>query len=214
MNKQVQSGNHDLQMQALLDALPQDGPKPRLLLHACCAPCSTAVLERLAQRLDITLFFYNPNIDTQAEFSRRAEELGRLASRSGLSGEPVILPYTPEAFYQAVKGLEEEAEGGARCEACFKLRLREAAAYAARNGFDYYTTTLTISPMKNAALLNVLGQAIGLEEGIAFLTSDFKKRGGYLRSTLLSKEYGLYRQDYCGCVFSRDARRGDKGGQE
>lgn len=214
MNKQVQSGNHDLQMQALLDALPQDGPKPRLLLHACCAPCSSAVLERLAQRLDITLFFYNPNIDTQAEFSRRAEELGRLASRSGLSGEPVILPYTPEAFYQAVKGLEEEAEGGARCEACFKLRLREAAAYAARNGFDYYTTTLTISPMKNAALLNVLGQAIGLEEGIAFLPSDFKKRGGYLRSTLLSKEYGLYRQDYCGCVFSRDARRGDKGGQE
>ena len=197
-------------MQALLDALPQDGPKPRLLLHACCAPCSTAVLERLTQRLNITLFFYNPNIDTQAEFSRRAEELGRLASRSGLSGEPLILPYTPEAFYQAVKGLEEEAEGGARCEACFKLRLREAAAYAARNGFDYYTTTLTISPMKNAALLNGLGQAIGLEEGIAFLPSDFKKRGGYLRSTQLSKEYGLYRQDYCGCVFSREARRKEK----
>lgn len=210
MNKQVKPNNPDAQMQALLDALPQDGPKPRLLLHACCAPCSTAVLERLTQRLNITLFFYNPNIDTQAEFSRRAEELGRLASRSGLSGEPLILPYTPEAFYQAVKGLEEEAEGGARCEACFKLRLREAAAYAARNGFDYYTTTLTISPMKNAALLNGLGQAIGLEEGIAFLPSDFKKRGGYLRSTQLSKEYGLYRQDYCGCVFSREARRKEK----
>jgi predicted adenine nucleotide alpha hydrolase (AANH) superfamily ATPase len=213
MNKQVEPHNHDLQMQALLDSLPQDGPKPRLLLHACCAPCSSAVLERLAQRLDITLFFYNPNIDTQTEFLRRAEELNRLARQSGLSGEPVILPYTPEAFYQAVKGLEGEAEGGARCEACFKLRLREAAAFAAGNGFDYYTTTLTISPMKNAALLNRLGQAIGHEEGIAFLPSDFKKRGGYLRSTHLSKEYGLYRQDYCGCVFSREARRVDKGGQ-
>ena len=214
MNKQVQPNNPDLQMQALLDALPQDGPKPRLLLHACCAPCSTAVLERLAQRLDITLFFYNPNIDTQAEFARRSEELGRLASRSGLSGEPIILPYTPEIFYQAVKGLEGVQEGGARCEACFKLRLREAAAYAACHGFDYFTTTLTISPMKNAALLNGLGQAIGLEEGIAFLPSDFKKRGGYLRSTQLSKEYGLYRQDYCGCVFSREARAKEKDGQE
>jgi predicted adenine nucleotide alpha hydrolase (AANH) superfamily ATPase len=214
MNNQVHPNNHDLQMQALLDSLPQDGPKPRLLLHACCAPCSTAVLERLAQRLDITLFFYNPNIDTQTEFLRRAEELNRLARQSGLSGKPVILPYAPEAFYQAVKGLEGEAEGGARCEACFKLRLREAAAFAAGNGFDYYTTTLTISPMKNAALLNGLGETIGHEEGIAFLPSDFKKRGGYLRSTQLSKEYGLYRQDYCGCVFSREARRRDKGGQE
>ncbi len=214
MNKQVQPVNHDLQMQALLDALPKDGPKPRLLLHACCAPCSSAVLERLAQKLDITLFFYNPNIDTQAEFIRRADELGRLASLGGLSGEPVILPYTPDAFYQAVKGLEEQAEGGARCEACFKLRLREAAAYAARHGFDFFTTTLTISPMKNAALLNGLGQTIGREEGIAFLPGDFKKRGGYLRSTQLSKAYGLYRQDYCGCVFSREARRSDRGGQE
>jgi len=214
MNKQTQPNNYDLRMQALLDAIAHKVPKPRLLLHACCAPCSTAVLERLAERLDITLYYYNPNIDTQTEFARRAEELGRLARESGLSAEPIILPYTPEAFYQAVRGLEGEPEGGARCEACFKLRLRQAAVYAARNGFDYYTTTLTISPMKNAALLNQLGRAIGQEEGVTFLPSDFKKRGGYLRSTQLSKEYGLYRQDYCGCIFSREARRKERHDRE
>lgn len=214
MNKQAPAVNYDRRMQALLDALPEDKPRPRLLLHACCAPCSSAVLERLSQRLDITLFFYNPNLDTQDEFSRRAGELGRLSRESGLSADPVILPYSPEAFRHAVRGLEGEPEGGARCEACFKLRLRRAAQYAAREGFDFYTTTLTISPMKNAALLNRIGESIGREEGLAFLASDFKKRGGYLRSTQLSKIYGLYRQDYCGCIFSHEARKRDKGEQE
>ena len=214
MNKQAPAVNYDRRMQALLDRLPTDKPRPRLLLHACCAPCSTAVLERLSQRLEITLFFYNPNLDTQDEFSRRAGELGRLSRESGLSADPIILPYTPEAFHHAVRGLEGEAEGGARCEACFTLRLRQAAQYAAREGFDFFTTTLTISPMKNAALLNRIGETIGREEGLAFLPSDFKKRGGYLRSTQLSKTFGLYRQNYCGCVFSRETRKRDMDGLE
>ena len=214
MNKHAPADNFDRRMQALLDTLPTDKPRPRLLLHACCAPCSTAVIERLAQRLDITLFFYNPNLDTQDEYSRRAGELDRLSRESGLSAAPIILPYTPETFHRAVRGLEGEPEGGARCEACFKLRLRQAAQYAAREGFDFYTTTLTISPMKNAALLNRIGETIGREESLAFLPSDFKKRGGYLRSTQLSKMHRLYRQNYCGCVFSREARKRDKGEPE
>ena len=192
--------NHDVRMQQYLDSLPAEGPKPRLLLHSCCAPCSTAVVERLAQKLDITLFYYNPNIDSAQEHERRAQELLRLAQAHG---EAVIIPYAPERFYEAVRGLEQAPEGGARCERCFALRLREAARYARAEGFDLFTTTLTISPMKNAALLNQLGEQIAAEEGAHFLNSDFKKRGGYLRSTQLSRDMGLYRQDYCGCVFSR-----------
>ena len=198
--------NHDALMQALIDSLSKDGPRPRLLLHCCCAPCSTAVLERLHQHFDITVFYDNPNIDTAAEHDLRARELKTFTARSVLADEAVIQPYDPASYYAAVCGLEQEPEGGARCERCFALRLRNAARYAAAHGYDYYTTTLTISPMKNAALLNALGEQMGQEENIPFLNSDFKKRGGYLRSTELSRQYGIYRQDYCGCVFSRAAR--------
>lgn len=198
--------NHDTLMQAFIDSLPKDGPRPRLLLHCCCAPCSTAVLERLHQHFDITVYYDNPNIDTAAEHDLRARELQAFTARSGLADEAVIQPYDPASYYAAVRGLEQEPEGGARCERCFALRLRNAARYAAAHGYDYYTTTLTISPMKNAALLNALGEQMGQEENIPFLNSDFKKRGGYLRSTELSRQYGIYRQDYCGCVFSRAAR--------
>ncbi|NLD51433.1 MAG: epoxyqueuosine reductase QueH, partial [Clostridiales bacterium] len=160
---------------------------------------------------DMVLYYYNPNIDTREEHDLRARELLRLAEQSGLPGQAVAVPYDPAAWLEAVRGLEREREGGRRCEKCFALRLRQSARYAAAQGFDYFTTTLSISPLKSAALLNRLGVRIGQEEGVAFLQADFKKRGGFLRSTQLSKQYGIYRQDYCGCAFSkreRDARRG------
>lgn len=196
----------DRRMEAMLEGLANRGDKPRLLLHCCCAPCSTAVIERLAERLAITLYYYNPNIDSAGEHALRAQELSRLAGQADKLQGTVICEYDSAAFAEAVRGLEQHPEGGARCEACFKLRLRQSARYAAAQGFDLYTTTLTISPMKNAALLNALGEQIGREEGVAFLNSDFKKRGGYQRSTELSKALGLYRQDYCGCVYSRRER--------
>lgn len=206
MSERIARPNYDARMQAWLDSLPKGGVKPRLLLHCCCAPCSTAVVERLQERLDITLYYFNPNIDTLGEHERRAEELRRLARHSGLGSQAVVTPYQPERFLEAVRGLEREKEGGARCEACFGLRLREAARHAKAGGFDLFTTTLTISPMKSAPLLNRLGEAIGAQEGVPFLCSDFKKRGGFLRSTQLSRALGLYRQDYCGCAFSRAER--------
>lgn len=203
--------NADRTLQELMDALAARGRRPRLLLHCCCAPCSTAVIERLAKAFDMVLYYYNPNIDTREEHDLRARELLRLAEQSGLPGQAVAVPYDPAAWLEAVRGLEREREGGRRCEKCFALRLRQSARYAAAQGFDYFTTTLSISPLKSAALLNRLGMRIGQEEGVAFLQADFKKRGGFLRSTQLSKQYGIYRQDYCGCAFSkreRDARRG------
>lgn len=203
--------NADRTLQELMDALAARGRRPRLLLHCCCAPCSTAVIERLAKAFDMVLYYYNPNIDTREEHDLRARELLRLAEQSGLPGQAVAVPYDPAAWLEAVRGLEREREGGRRCEKCFALRLRQSARYAAAQGFDYFTTTLSISPLKSAALLNRLGVRIGQEEGVAFLQADFKKRGGFLRSTQLSKQYGIYRQDYCGCAFSkreRDARRG------
>ena len=198
--------NYDALMQALIDRLPKDGPRPKLLLHCCCAPCSTAVLERLHQHFDITVYYDNPNIDTAAEHDLRARELKTFTARSVLADEAVIQPYDPASYYAAVCGLEQEPEGGARCERCFALRLRNAARYAAAHGYDYYTTTLTISPMKNAALLNAIGQEAAARYGVKFLPSDFKKRGGYQRSVALSRQYGLYRQNYCGCVHSRRSR--------
>ncbi len=198
--------NYDRNMQALMDQLKQEGKRPRLLLHCCCAPCSTAVLKRLHEGFDITVYYYNPNIDTLGEHELRARELQSFIKDSGLALDAVIIPYEPKVFYQKVKGLEKEWEGGARCEVCFGMRLDHTARYALDHGYDYFTTTLTISPMKSAPLLNRLGEAAAKRTGAAFLNSDFKKRGGYLLSTQLSKEYGIYRQDYCGCVFSKRER--------
>lgn len=198
--------NHDRRMQQLLDQLKEEGRRPRLLLHCCCAPCSTAVMERLHEAMDITLFYCNPNIDSLAEHERRREELARFSELSGLHAGLVAVPYAPQAYREAIRGLEHTPEGGARCEACFRLRLAQAAAYAAQHGFDWFTTTLTISPMKSAALLNRLGEEAAARAGSAFLNSDFKKRGGYPRSTELSRQFRLYRQDYCGCALSRMER--------
>ncbi|NCB35681.1 MAG: epoxyqueuosine reductase QueH [Clostridia bacterium] len=193
-------------MQALMEGLKREGKRPRLLLHSCCAPCSTAVLTRLCESFDITVFFYNPNIDTRDEHDLRAKELETFVNDSGLALDTVIIPWEPKLFYERVRGLEGEKEGGKRCEVCFGLRLDRTARYAAEHGYDLFTTTLTISPMKSAPLLNRIGEEAAKRAGAVFLNSDFKKRGGYLLSTQLSREYGIYRQDYCGCVFSKRER--------
>ena len=203
--------------QRLLDetvrGLERRGEKPRLLLHACCAPCSTYVLEYLSRYFRITVFDYNPNISPTSEFEMRTEEMLRLVSEMPFPEdrpEVLIGRYDPERFYEAVKGHEADREGGERCEICFRLRLREAAEAAKAGGYDYFTTTLSISPLKNAALLNTIGAELAEEYGVPYLYSDFKKRNGYKRSVELSREYALYRQDYCGCVFSKKAREADE----
>ena len=188
--------------------MQERGERGRLLLHSCCAPCSSYCLEYLRQYFDITDFFFNPNITNASEYEKRANELERLISEYNKTEGGIIKyaagSYSPEAFIEAVKGLENEPEGGLRCVKCFRLRIYETAKYAAENGFDCFTTTLTISPLKNASVLNYLGQEAAKKFGTYFLPSDFKKRGGYQRSIELSREYGLYRQDYCGCVFSKN----------
>ena len=206
------SRNYAKELERLIQKLQQEGKVPRLLLHACCAPCSSAVLEYLSQYFAITLLYYNPNIAPLEEYQKREAELRRLVSQMTFTHPVALLPcqYDGQACVQAARGLEGEPEGGKRCEACFRLRLRYAAQEAARLRFDYYTTTLSISPMKNAPLLNQLGEEIGREFGVAHLPSDFKKKDGYKRSVQLSKEYDLYRQDYCGCVFSKAQRQREK----
>ena len=206
------SRNYAKELERLIQKLQQEGKVPRLLLHACCAPCSSAVLEYLSQYFAITLLYYNPNIAPLEEYQKREAELRRLVSQMKFTHPVELLPcqYDGQAFVQAARGLEGEPEGGKRCEACFRLRLRYAAQEAARLRFDYYTTTLSISPMKNAPLLNQLGEEIGREFGVAHLPSDFKKKDGYMRSVQLSKEYDLYRQDYCGCAFSKAQRQREK----
>lgn len=196
-------------MESILGEIKEES-KPRLLLHACCAPCSTAVLECLEKYFAITVFFYNPNLETEAEYHRRAEECKRLLKEMKLPISCIVTNYAHEEFLQVARGLEKEPERGRRCTACFQLRLEETARFAQKwnaehpdTPFDYYCTSLSISPLKNAALLNSLGEEIGERYGIRFLPSDFKKKGRYLRSVELSKQYALYRQDYCGCEFSK-----------
>ncbi len=200
--------NYDREMRAILGGLPP-GEKPRLLLHACCGPCSSAVLEMLARYFQITLFYYNPNIAPEAEYQKRLGELERLVAEMPLESPVEFLSceYDGEAFAAIARGLEDAPEGGPRCAKCFRLRLERTARAAAEGKFDFFTTTLTVSPLKNAPLLNAIGQAVGAEYGVRFLPSDFKKRDGYKRSIQLSREYGLYRQDYCGCVYSAAERR-------
>ncbi len=181
------------------------GSKPKLLLHSCCAPCSSYVLEYLSNIFDITIFFYNPNIYPEQEYYYRRGEQQRLLEMMNLQNKVKIVgcEYQSEEFYTAVKGLENCKEGGQRCQECFRLRLGRCAEYAADNGFDYFTTTLTISPHKNSQLLNAIGEEVAKKVGVEYLYSDFKKKNGYKRSCELSAQYGLYRQDYCGCVFSK-----------
>lgn len=183
---------------------------PRLFLHSCCAPCSSYVLEYLRQFFRITVFYYNPNITEDAEYRKRVEEQKRLiAAYNKTQGYPIEIiegDYEPECFFEIAKGLEDCPEGGERCFACYELRLRETAKRASAGAYDYFTTTLTISPLKNAVKLNEIGERLTEEYYVNWLPSDFKKRGGYGRSIELSKEYDLYRQNYCGCVYSRRER--------
>lgn len=195
--------NYDLKMQEIIASFNQ---KKKLLLHVCCAPCSTSVLETLRPYFDISLYFYNPNMDSKEEFDRRLKEAQRLVKETGFAKEVMDVGYDSQEFLQAISGLEQEQEGALRCHKCFELRLASSARYAKEQGFDYFTTTLTVSPRKDAQVLNKLGMDIAQREGVLFLPSDFKKRSGYLRSVQLSKEHDLYRQDYCGCVFSKAER--------
>ena len=179
------------------------GGKPALLLQSCCGPCSSYVLEYLTQYFDVTLLYYNPNIQPEAEYEKRL-----FYQREVLKHIPAKLmacDYDGAAFEAAVRGAEEEPEGGERCTRCFRLRLEETAKRAAAGGFSWFCSTLTVSPHKDAERINRIGAALGERYGVQWLPSDFKKRDGYLRSIRLSEEYGLYRQDWCGCRYARSA---------
>ena len=182
--------------------------RPRVLLHSCCGVCSSAVLEYLTQYFDVTLLWYNPNLYPQEEFELRYRTLCELLDKMGLRGSVAVLTegWRPEDYRSQITGLEDEPEGGRRCTECFRLRLRETAKTAAREGFDYYCTTLTLSRHKDAVRINTLGEQIGREEGVRWLPSDFKKQGREMRSTELAEQYGLYRQLYCGCEYSLQKR--------
>ncbi len=197
--------NYQKELEKVIDLKQKEGSVPTLLLHSCCAPCSSYVLEYLSKYFEITVFYYNPNIYPEEEYGKRVAEQKRFISELPAAHPVHFLEgaYEKERFYEMARGLEDVREGGERCFRCYELRLRETAKLAEEKGFDYFTTTLTISPLKNAAKLNEIGERLSSEYQIAWLPSDFKKKNGYKRSTELSKEYGLYRQDYCGCVFSR-----------
>lgn len=184
------------------------GNKPKLLIHSCCAPCSSYVLEYLSQHFDITLLYYNPNISPKSEFEYRVSELKRLVSEMIDKEINIEIPeYNDREFYDEVKGMEDIPEGGERCFKCYEIRLRKAIEYGKENGFEYFTTTLSISPYKNAEKLNEIGERLAGEYGgVKWLPSDFKKKNGYKRSIELSRKYNLYRQDYCGCVYSKAER--------
>ena len=193
--------NYQQEMEAEIQRLA--GARPTLLLHSCCGPCSSAVLERLQAHFRLTLFYYNPNIEPEEEYQHRLSEQKRLLSLLPFSVPLLECGWEHEKFSVFAQGMAGEPEGGARCLRCFALRLSETARAARENGFEYFTTTLSVSPHKNAEALNRIGEAAGREWGVNYLHADFKKKNGYLRSLQLSKEYGLYRQDYCGCLYSK-----------
>ena len=192
----------------IVDPAISNNPPKKLLIHSCCAPCSSYVIEYLSQYFEVTIFYYNPNISEKLEYEKRALEQQRLIGEIKTNYPVLFLEghYDPQEFYQIARGLEECREGGARCTACYELRLREAARIAKKMSFDFFTTTLTISPLKNADKLNEIGRKVAEEMEVAYLPSDFKKRNGYKRSIELSKEFDLYRQDYCGCIYSKMQR--------
>ena len=221
--------NYQKELDKIIEGFGADEKNaPTLFLHSCCAPCSSYVLEYLRRYFRITVFYYNPNISMESEYQKRVKEQKRLIAayneqvpvQAGAheGKEEICYPiniiegdYEPQVFFQIAKGLEQCREGGERCFACYELRLRKTAETAAEGGFDFFTTTLTISPLKNAKKLNEIGEKLEKEYGVRWLVSDFKKRDGYKRSIELSKEYGLYRQDYCGCVYSRRKQNAAEG---
>ncbi len=200
--------NYQLMLDRELSLLEKEGRVPRLLLHSCCAPCSSYTLEYLSQYFEITVFYYNPNIYPQEEYERRVAEQKRFISELPVKNNVSLIvgDYIPQEFFEAVRGLEDIPEGGERCFACYRLRLEKTAALARELGFEYFTTTLSISPYKNAAKLGEIASELAGIYQVKALPTDLKKRNGYKRSVELSKQYGLYRQDYCGCVFSQRER--------
>ena len=208
MNKR----NYQKELEKLIDQAQKDNKIPSLFLHSCCAPCSSYVLEYLSKYFNITVFYYNPNIYPEEEYRKRVHEITRLVNSMEFE-HPVKLiegHYDPQEFFQMAKGLEDVPEGGERCFKCYRLRMEEAAKLAEEGGYDYFTTTLSISPHKNAQVLNAIGKELAETYGVPYLFSDFKKKNGYKRSCELSEQYHLYRQDYCGCPFSKaeaEARR-------
>lgn len=195
--------NYQKELDEIIEKNSALGVVPHLLLHACCAPCLSYCLEYLSDFFRITVFYYNPNIYPKEEYAHRVSEVKRLISEMPTKHKADFIEgeYEPQRFFSAAKGLENEPEGGLRCLECYRLRLRAAAQAAKENGCDYFTTTLSISPLKNAEKLNAIGEEIANQTGISHLPSNFKKKGGYQRSIELSRQYGLYRQNYCGCVF-------------
>lgn len=202
--------NYQLELDKIINGLKEADPyrPPKLLIHSCCAPCSSYVLEYLSQYFSITVFYYNPNIYPLDEYTKRVREQERLITSMPLKYPVTFMEgkYEPQKFFDLAKEHEKDPEGGERCFLCYRLRLEEAARIASKGGFDFFTTTLTVSPYKNAAKLNEIGEEVGALYGVSFLPSDFKKRGGYQRSIELSREYGLYRQNYCGCIYSKIER--------
>ena len=198
-----QKKNYQIMLDTILKGLGDEAPT--LMLHSCCAPCSSYVLEYLAEYFKITVEYYNPNISPEEEFRKREEEQRRLIAELPVKNPITLLtqPYDPKEFYDAVRGLENEPEGGKRCFVCYRLRLERAARLAKEQGFDYFTTTLTLSPLKISQIINRIAEEVSQKYGVKNLPSDFKKREGYKRSIELSREYGLYRQNYCGCEFSK-----------
>lgn len=204
----MQKRNYQQELDEIIEKLQKDGSRPSLLLHACCAPCSSYCVEYLSQYFDITLYYYNPNIESQEEFDKRFKEFEKIEERFNV--KVVEETYNAKEFYDSVKGYEDCKEGGDRCTICYRLRLQKSLEYAEKHHFDYFASTLSISPYKNAEKLNAIGEEISKGSSVLYLINDFKKKGGYLRSTVLSKEMKLYRQAYCGCVFSkRDAVKED-----
>lgn len=197
--------NYSLKTEQIIEENKREHILPSLLLHACCAPCSSACLEYLNKHFNITIYYYNPNISPKAEFDKRLNEEKRLVSEMPLENNVDVIEgyYGYNEFLEIAKGLETVPEGGARCFKCYKLRLEKTAKLAKEKGFDYFCTTLSISPLKNSQKINEIGYEVAEECGIKWLPSDFKKKEGYKRSIELSKEYDLYRQNFCGCVFSK-----------
>ncbi len=200
--------NYQLKMEEIIRNNCSETKVPSVLLHSCCAPCSSYCIECLAKYFAITVFYDNPNIYPEEEYWMRVKEQKRFIEQFPTRHPVAFLEgsYEPERFYEMAHGMEALPEGDRRCYACYELRLKDTAKQAKAGGFDYFTTTLSISPMKNASWLNEIGQRLEQEYGISYLYSDFKKKNGYKRSTEISKEYEMYRQYYCGCVFSKNQR--------
>lgn len=197
--------NYQIILDREIEKITESGRRPTLLLHSCCAPCSSYVLEYLDKYFDITIFYYNPNISPKSEFDYRVNEVKRLIGELPHENDIAFIEgeYDSSVFFDMARGMETLPEGGERCFKCYELRLRRSAEEAKKGGFDYFTTTLSISPHKNAQKLNEIGAALSEEYRVKYLFSDFKKKNGYKRSCELSAQYGLYRQNYCGCVFSK-----------